>query len=407
MSRGLKPILSIVVLDAMGIGIVFPTLPSLLRVLLHGGGDVARHYGYLLAAYAVTMLFASPALGILSDRYGRRPVLLLSLVGTAFDDLVMALAPTLAFLYLGRTLAGLTGANLTVANAYLADITSEENRAEAFGRMNASFGVGFIAGPLLGGLAGMYSLRAPFYLAAALNLAGAIVCFFVLPESRRPDPERRLPVTVSQLNPLAALRSLHALQGVSRMLYLFCTIATVGQVPSVLWVLYGTDRFGWSTAMVGLSFAVYGLLHALCQAFIPGPAQRRLGLRGSVMVGMTIDSVAFAIFSLVRGSVAAFGVIPLLAFGGIAEPTVQSMLTGSVAEDRQGELQGVLTSLMSLIAIVGPIAVSNFYEVLRHRIPGYPGGIWLITVLLYVPCVLLLASPGWRLLGTRRKEFSA
>jgi DHA1 family tetracycline resistance protein-like MFS transporter len=166
MKRSNSLILAIVTLDAVGIGIVFPTLPLLLRSLLHDGSDVARQFGLLLAAYAATMLFSSPVLGILSDRYGRRPVLLLSLCGTAFDDIVMALAPTLSILYLGRILAGFTGANLTVANAYLADTTPEDERSVAFGRMNACFGVGFIAGPILGGIVGTYSLRAPFYLAA-------------------------------------------------------------------------------------------------------------------------------------------------------------------------------------------------------------------------------------------------
>ncbi len=398
MQRGLKPILLIVLLDAIGIGIVFPTLPTLLRSLLHGRGDVARHYGYLLAAYAVTMLLASPALGILSDRFGRRPVLLLSLAGTAFDDLVMALAPTLALLYTGRTLAGITGANLTVANAYLADITTQDDRAKAFGRLNASFGIGFIAGPILGGLMGLYSLRAPFYLAAALNLAGAIVCSFLLPESRRTSPGRRTPVTLAQLNPLASLRFVQKLHGVGRLLYIFCTMVMVGQVPSVLWVLYGTVRFGWSPAAVGFSFAAFGLLHALCQVYLPEPAQRRLGQRVSVAAGMIVDSLAYTVFSLVRTSVAAFGVIPLLSLGGIAGPAVQSMLTGSVPEERQGELQGVLTGITSLVAVVGPIAVSNLYEALRHRLPAYPGSIWLVSVLLYLPCVLVL------LMGRRQPE---
>ena len=389
-NRGFKLILFLVVLDAMGIGIVFPTLPALVRVLLHGYGAVARHYGYLLAAYAVSMLFASPALGVLSDRFGRRPVLLLSLVGTAFDDMIMALAPTLTFLYVGRTLAGFTGANLTVANAYLADTTTEQERATAFGRMNASFGIGFVAGPILGGVTGAYSLRAPFYVAAALNLVGAVVCAFLLPESRRPGTRPAQAMTLAQLNPFASLRSMHRLQGVSQLLYVFCTIAMVGQVPSVLWVIYGTVRFGWSPAVVGLSFAVFGLLHALCQALLPGPAQRRLGQRGSVMAGMAVDSCAYAVYSVVRSTAAAFSVIPLLSLGGVAEAPLQAMLTSSVAEERQGELQGVLTSCVSLIAILGPIAVASLYELLRHRFPSYPGSIWLLAVPLYFPCLLLL-----------------
>lgn len=398
MHRGLKPVLFIVLLDAMGIGVVFPTLPTLLRTLLHGG-DVARHYGYLLAAYAVTMFVASPVLGTLSDRFGRRPILLVSLLGTAFDDLVMALAPTLSVLYLGRTLAGLTGANLTVANAYLTDITSPGERAKVFGRMNAVFGIGFVAGPLLGGLAGAHSLRAPFYVAAALNLIGVVICYFGLPESYAPEGQPA--ITPSLLNPLAPLLSIRKLESVGLLLYVFCTMAMVGQVPSVLWVLYGNARFGWSPAAVGLSFAIFGLLHAVCQAFLPELAQHRLGRKGTVVAGMVADSVAYTTFSVVKTSGAAFATIPLLSLGGVAEPAVQSMLTSNVDETRQGELQGVLTSLVSLIAIVGPVAVSSVYPWLLHTVPAYPGAIWLLTVLLYLPCVLVLLS------GKRGSEASS
>lgn len=387
MHRGVKTVLLIVVLDAMGIGIVFPILPSLLRTLLHHG-DTARHYGYLLAAYAVAMFFASPVLGSLSDRWGRRPILLFSLVGTACDDLVMALAPTLSILYVGRTLAGLTGANMTVANAYVSDLTAPEHRAKAFGRMNAAFGAGFVLGPLLGGALGVYSLRAPFYFAAALNVAGAIVCLIGLPESHPAVP--RVAPLLPQLNPFASLTSIRELKGMKPLLYIFCTLAMVGQVPSVLWVLYGTERFGWTTFAVGCSFALFGLLHAICQVLLPDLAQRKLGPRGTVVAGMAVDSFAFVTFSLVRSAWAAFASIPLLSLGGVAEPAVQAMLSSFVSEDRQGELQGVLTSLISMIAVVGPIAVSTLYVFLERKLPWYPGAIWLVTVLLYAPCILLV-----------------
>lgn len=387
MHRGLRAVFFIVLLDAAGIGVVFPTLPKLLESMLHSG-DAAQHYGYLLAAYAATLFLASPVLGSLSDRFGRRPVLLLSLFGTAADDLVMALAHTLPVLYLGRTLAGLTGANMTVANAYLADVTTPDDRAKAFGRMNASFGIGFVAGPLMGGLLGAYSPRAPFLLAAALNLLGACVCYFVLPESYR--PAKPLPFAAAALNPFASLRSLRSLHGAGPFLYIFTTMSMVGQVPSVLWVLYGTARFGWSPAAVGLSFAVFGVLHALCQGFLPEVAQRRLGQRRTVIAGIAVDALGYSVFSLTRTSPAAFATMPLMAVGGVGEPAVQSMLTGSVSETRQGELQGVLTSLVSLTAIVGPVIVSGLYQWSRAHVPGYPGAIWLSTVMLYLPCIPIL-----------------
>ena len=393
MHRGLKTVLLIVLLDAMGIGIVFPILPSLLRALLHSG-EIARHYGYLLAAYAISMFIASPILGSLSDRFGRRPILLASLIGTACDDLVMALTPTLSILYVGRTLAGLTGANMTVANAYLSDVTIQEERAKGFGRMNAAFGVGFILGPLLGGVLGAYSLRAPFYLAAALNLLGALVCLVALPESHSPAPQSTPPR--AHFNPFASLTSIRQLSGMSLLLYVFCTMAMVGQVPSVLWVLYGTARFGWSALAIGCSFALFGLLHAICQVLLPDLAQRKLGRRGTVIAGMTADSFAFTAFSFVSSAHAAFASLPLLSLGGVAAPAVQAMLAGAVDEDRQGELQGVLTSLISLIAVVGPVAVSTLYVWLKQKAPWYPGAIWLVPALLYAPCVLLLLSKRLR-----------
>jgi DHA1 family tetracycline resistance protein-like MFS transporter len=396
MSRPRLLILLIVVLDAIGIGVVFPTLPGLLRSLQHGGGDLARQYGYLLAAYAFTMLFASPVLGVLSDRFGRRPVLLFSLMGTAFDDLVMALTPSLWFLYAGRTLAGLTGANMTVTTAYLADVTTEEERAAIFGKMNACFGLGFIAGPVLGGLAGMFSLRAPFYVAAALNLLGAVLCAVALPESL--TVRKKSPLRLQQLNPFGSLRAVIKLHGVGRMLYVFCTMDMVGQVPSVLWVIYGTTRFHWTPFMVGLSFALFGLLHALCQAFLPARAEESFGERGSVLAGMAADAFGYVAYSVARTTAVAFAVMPLLCLGGVALPSVQSMLSRATDESRQGELQGVLTSFNSLIAVVGPIVASNLYDVARTHVPGYPGAIWIVPVLLYVPCFALLlrreAAPG-------------
>ncbi len=395
MQRRFWLIYLIVGIDAVGIGIVFPTLPSLLRVLLHNGthAQVTRHYGFLLAAYASTMLLSSPALGVLSDRFGRRPLLLAGLFGTAFDNLVMALAPTLPFLYLGRTLAGVTGASLTVATAYIADITQEGERAGAFGRMNACFGIGFIAGPVLGGLAGSYALRAPFFLAAALNGVSALLCVFALPESRQAQ-QKQVPESAGtllrQLNPLAPLGRVGRVPGIGPLLYVFATINIVNQVTGVLWVVYGAARFGWSPLLVGLSLAVYGLLTALAQVVLPARAERRFGRRGTVIAGIASDFLGFACFSVVRTTAGALAVLPLFALSGLSLPSLQSMLAGRVSEDRQGELQGVLTSVTSIIAVVCPIGGANLYILLARAVPSMPGLIWLLPLLLFCPCFPLL-----------------
>ncbi len=398
MGRRSSLILLIVVLDAMGIGIVYPTLPALVRLLLHGATDagVTRHYGYLLAAFASTSLLSAPVLGVLSDRFGRRPLLLAGLFGTAVDDLVMALAPTLPFLYLGRTLAGVTGATLTVATAYMTDITDQADRARAFGRMNACFGVGFIAGPVLGGFAGSYAVRAPFFLAAALNGLSALVCGLALPESRARLPDKtaagRPKLTVRQLNPLAPLARVGGIAGIGRLLYVFATISTVNQVTGMLWVVYGTTRFRWSSATVGASLALYGLLYALVQALLPGRSERRLGRMGTVVFGIAADVAGFTLFAFVRTTAGALATIPFLAVSGLSLPSLQSLLTERVSEERQGELQGVLTSLTSVIAILCPLAGSSLYILLLRRAPHLPGAIWLLPLPLYALCIPLLRS---------------
>lgn len=387
-------ILFIVVLDAMGIGMAFPTMPALVGSLLHGASDaaVAHHYGYLLAAYAGTNLLSSPVLGTLSDRYGRRPVLLAGLFGTTFDNLVMALAPTLSILYLGRTLAGITGATLTVANAYVVDLTEEKDRAQAFGRMNACFGIGFIAGPILGGFAGSYAVRAPFYLAAALNCCSALICVFLLPESRTQAPVRSTGALLPQLNPFAPLASIGGIPGIVPLLYVFGTISAVNQITGALWVIYGTTRFRWSPILVGASLALYGLLYAIGQVLLPKHAEKRLGRPGTVIFGMAADMLGFSLFGLARTTASALSTMPLLAVSGIGLPSLQSMLSGRVEESRQGELQGVLTSITSILAVLCPLAASGLYASLQQRLPQLPGAIWLFILPSFLPCFFLLSA---------------
>ncbi len=386
-------ILLIVVLDAMGIGMAFPTMPALVGSLLHGATNaaIARHYGYLLAAYACTSLLSSPVLGALSDRYGRRPVLLAGLFGTAFDNLVMALAPTLPILYLGRTLAGVTGASLTVATAYIVDLTSEAERGQAFGRMNACFGIGFIAGPVLGGFAGTYAVRAPFFLAAALNCVSALVCVFLLPESRPAHPSgQRKPFSLRQLNPLAPLAYIGGIPGIAPLLYIFGTISAVNQVTGSLWVIYGTTRFRWTPIVVGASLALYGLLYAVGQILLPKHAEKRLGRPGTVAFGLGADMLGFTLFGLARTTATALATMPLLAVSGIALPSLQSILSGHVDESRQGELQGVLTSITAILAVLCPLAASSLYASLQQAVPHLPGAIWFFALPAFLPCFFLL-----------------
>ncbi len=283
-------ILSTLALDAMGVGLIMPILPSLLRELDHSG-DIAFEFGLLIAAYAPMQFLFAPILGALADRFGRRPVLLMSLAGAAIDYLVMALSPHAWVLYLGRVVAGITGANYAVGTAYIADITAPADRARRYGLMNACFGLGFIAGPALGGLLGDWWLRAPFLLAAVLNGVNFLIACVALPESRRTE---RAPFAWRTLLPVQSLRRMARVPTLLPFLIVLAIIEIVGQIPQTLWVIHGEARFGWDTRAAGMSLAAYGLMHALSQAFLTGPIARAVGERRAVVLSVMMDMAGFA-----------------------------------------------------------------------------------------------------------------
>jgi len=371
MTKPLAIILAAVTLDAIGMGLVMPVLPGLLRELA-GEGQVATTYGLLLAAYGVMQFLFAPVLGALSDRFGRRPILLLSLFGGMLDYLMMAAAPALWVLAIGRLVAGITAANMAVAAAYIADTMGEKQRAAAYGYMSACFGLGFIAGPALGGLLGGLSLRAPFLAAAVLTGLNLVLALFVLPESRR---GARKPVRLRDINALASLAALTRLQGLRRLLCLYVILQIAGQIPAVLWVLSGQDRFGWDTGTVGLSLAAFGALSALMQAFATGAVTKRFGERRSLAFGLVTDGAGYLLVALATRGWAAFAALPLLALGGIAQPALQALMSFTVAEDQQGELQGSLAGLASLVSIVAPLAATSLYAVTAET---FSGAVWLV-----------------------------
>lgn len=371
MTRALAIILAAVTLDAIGMGLVMPVLPSLLRELAKGG-NVATTYGLLLAAYGVMQFLFAPVMGALSDRFGRRPVLLVSLFGGALDYLLMAAAPALWMLAVGRVIAGLTAANVAVATAYIADTTSEEQRATAYGYMSACFGLGFIAGPALGGLLGGLSLRAPFLAAAALTCLNLLTAILILPESHRGT---RKSISLSDLNAIASLATLARLKGLRQLLCLYFILQIVGQIPATLWVLSGEDRFGWDTRTVGLSLAAFGALSALAQAFGTGPVTRRFGERRSLILGLVADGVGYLMVALAARGWMAFAALPLLALGGVAQPALQALMSFAVAESEQGELQGSLAGVASLVSIIAPLAATSLYATTTGT---FSGTVWLV-----------------------------
>lgn len=387
MNKALIVILAAVLLDAVGIGLIFPILPALLREVVHGD-DVAGLFGLTLAIYAAMQFLFAPVLGVLSDRYGRRPVLLFSLAGAAIDYLVMAFAPEFWMLVVGRAIAGLTSANMAVATAYITDISAEAERAKRFGYFHAMFGIGFIIGPILGGVLGEVWLRAPFLAAAVLNAANFALALFVLPESRRGDASARF--DFAALNPFRPLRWALGFTALLPLMVLWVLINFVGTMYGTVWALFGEDMFAWSGLMIGLSLGIFGVFHAGAQAFLTGPAAQRLGERNALLVGLACEALALVILGFATQGWILFALAPLFALGGIGMPALQSILTRQVDGDSQGKLQGVLSSLVSLSAVAGPLVFSSVYLMLK---PHWPGAVWVLGAscyLLALPLILKL-----------------
>ena len=388
MNRALIVILAAVTIDAIGIGLIFPILPALLRDVTHAG-DVATLFGIMLALYSAMQFLFSPVMGVLSDRFGRRPVLLVSLAGAAIDYLIMAFAPHLWMLVLGRAIAGLSSANMAVATAYITDISAEEERAKRFGYFHAMFGIGFIIGPVLGGLLGDYWVRAPFIAAAILNGVNFSLALFVLPESR---PGRATKFEWSTLNPFIPLKWALTFKTLIPLMAIFVIMNFVGTMYGTVWALVSEDSFGWTGLTIGLSLGAFGFFHAGAQAFLTGPAVKRLGERWALVVGMGFELTALLILGFTNQGWVMFALAPLFALGGIGMPALQSLTTTQVDGDKQGQLQGVLASLVSLAAVFGPLFFSFVYFAIR---PTWPALIWIVGAAIY-----LLALPV--MLGIRR-----
>ncbi len=376
MTKPLLVILITVALDAVGIGLIFPVLPSLLKDVTHVG-DVTPYIGIMMALYAAMQFVFAPVLGALSDSHGRRPVLLISLIGAMTNYLFLAFAPSLWLLLLGRALAGLTSANMSVAAAYITDTSSEEMRPRRFGLLNAMFGIGFILGPVLGGLLGDHWVRLPFVAAAVLTGINFLLCILALPESRSPAGEN---VRVRALNPLLPLRWAFTIEGVLPLVFIFFMFSGLGEAYGTCWALWGNDVFQWNGLWIGLSLGTYGTCQTLAQALLPGPATKRLGERGAILTGIVSTCAALAVFAGAKQGWMVFAAMPLLALGGIGVPALQSLATRQVSEAEQGKFQGVLQSAVSLASILAPLGFSSAYLSLRS---DWPGAIWLLVAALY------------------------
>lgn len=388
MNKALVVILAAVMLDAIGIGLIFPILPALLREVGHTD-QITTLLGVMLALYSACQFLFAPVLGVLSDRFGRRPVLLVSLAGAAIDYLVMAVAPELWLLVIGRAIAGITSANMAVATAYITDISSEDERAKRFGLFHAMFGIGFIIGPIIGGILGDLWVRAPFLVAAGLNAVNFALALFVLPESRLGQRDARF--AWETLNPFKPLAWALTFTALLPLIAIYVIMSFVGTVYGTNWAVYTEDAFAWTGLTIGLSLGAFGVFHALAQAFLTGPAVARLGERWALVVGMGFEMGAMLTLAFSHQGWVLFAMAPVFALGGIGMPALQSLITRQVGADRQGQLQGVLASLVSLAAVFGPLFFSTVYFGVRE---GWPGAIWLVAVGVYLLALPLMLGIG-------------
>ena len=347
-------------IDTMGWGLIIPVLPELIAELKHISINEASAYGgLLLSTYAIIQFMFSPVIGNLSDRYGRRPVLLSSLLGFGIDYIILALAPTFGWLFLGRVIAGITGASFTTGSAYIADVSTPETRAKNFGLIGAAFGLGFIIGPALGGLLSGWGIRAPFFAAAGLCLLNTLYGYFVLPESL--SKENRRPFNWKKANPFGSLQFLRKTPAISGLAFGFFLIYMAAQAVQGNWSFFTMYRFNWTPGLVGVSLAVVGVLVGAVQVGLTRVLNPRIGDAKSIYLGLILYTVGLVLFAFATSTWMMFAFLVPYCLGGVAGPALQSTLAGHVAPNQQGELQGALTGLMSLTTVLGPLLMNNLF----------------------------------------------
>lgn len=347
-------------LDVIGLGLIIPVFPQLIEELIQGNiSEASQWAGLLTFAYAIMQFICAPIVGNLSDKYGRRPVLLLSLLGYGIDYIFLSMAPTIWWLFVGRLIAGLFGASFTTATAYIADISTPENRAKNFGMIGAAFGLGFIIGPGIGGLLGEFGPRVPFMAAAILTFLNLIYGYFVLPESLA--KEHRRPFEWKRANPLGSLLQLKKYKGVGGLIVSLIFVYIAGHAVQSTWTFFNIEKFQWSNTLMGISLTVIGLLIAIVQGGLIRYINPKLGDEKSIYVGLGLYSIGLFLFSFATEGWMMFVFLIPYCLGGIAGPALQSIISGNVPKNEQGELQGALTSLMSATSIVGPLLMTNLF----------------------------------------------
>lgn len=390
----LAAIFVLFVVDAMGVGLMFPVMPDLIREVTGENLSNAALWGGVMAtSFALMQFLFAPTIGALSDRWGRRPVLLISLFIMFADYVVMALTASIWMLLVLRMISGLTAANFSVGNAYIADITPPEKRAASFGLFGAGFGIGFVIGPMLGGVLAEYGTRAPFIAAAALTLANLLFVAFVLPETVK-NTSRRLP-SLSEINPLGAFLRLIRVRSLRILLIVVLMNEIAIIVYPSIWSFFTQELFQWSTTQIGVSLSVFGICMAIVQAGVIRIYLKYLGERGTLILGLVLNITVFTVMTFLTSATVAMLLIPLSALGAVVLPPIKSMMSRQTPDNMQGELLGVVSSTASIGAIFGPLIATVSFRMFTGEdapvyLPGIPFGIAALLLLLSLIMVLLV-----------------
>lgn len=378
-------------IDVIGFGLIIPVLPNLLKEMVGGDLSLAATYGgWLMFTYAAMQFLFSPIVGALSDQFGRRPVILAALFAFGIDFIIQGFAPNIFWFFVGRVLAGITGATFTTAGAYIADVSPPEKRAQNFGIIGAAFGMGFIIGPLLGGLVSHYfGVRAPFFAAAGLALLNWLYGYFILPESLK--PENRRTFNWKRANPIGSLFNLGRYPVILSLVGALMFIYVAGHANQSTWTYITMEKFGWNEKEVGFSLAFIGLMIGLVQGGLSRVIIPRLGTERSVYVGLGIYAIGFVLFAFATQSWMMYVFMVPFAFGGIAGPALQGIISNQVPANEQGELQGALTSLVSVTSIIGPLLMSNLFSYFtKDTAPvHFPGAPFLMGAVLSLLSMIL------------------
>lgn len=386
-------IFTTVVLDSMGIGIIIPVMPALFADVTGTEkiSDIAIWGGLLASSFALMQFIFGPILGALSDRYGRKPILLLALFVMAAYYLLMGFAQTLWLLFLGRLIGGITAATHATANAYMADISSPEEKAARFGMLGAGFGLGFVLGPLIGGLLGEWGPRAPFFAAAMLAAANGVLCYFVLKESLKTKNRREF--MWYRANPIGAILDLRKFEGIYSLLLVFLLFTIGTSIYAAIWPFFTVERFNWSPGMIGISLTIYGVCFAIVQGVLVRPAIKIWGEKKTIIIGFCFEFSAMVTFAFLTDGKILIILIPLASLGVLAQPAIQAILSKSVGDDRQGAIQGVASSLNAIAMVITPITMTWILAVFSDKTAKYyfPGMPFLFSALMVLLCLFIIS----------------